>query len=110
MAHDGATRAAPIRATPWTCEAFHARDGKEFGARSISVNAIGPGPIDTSFFCPAESKAPIAYRESASALSKFTKTGLTDIADIVPWIRFIVTEGWWTTGQTILVNGDYTTK
>ena len=45
-----------------------------------------------------------------SALSAFTRTGLTDIADIVPWIRFLVTDGWWMTGQTILVNGGYTTK
>jgi len=29
---------------------------------------------------------------------------------VVPWIRFLVTEGWWMTGQTILVNGGYTTK
>ncbi len=47
---------------------------------------------------------------AAAALSAFTKTGLTDIADIVPWIRFLVTDGWWMTGQTILVNGGYTTK
>lgn len=91
-------------------EHFTRAAAKEFGARGISVNAIGPGPMDTSFFYPAESKETIAYHESASALSTFTKTGLTDIADIVPWIRFLVTEGWWMTGQTILVNGGYTTK
>ena len=91
-------------------EHFTRAAAKEFGARGISVNAIGPGPMDTSFFYPAESKETIAYHEQASALSKFTKTGLTDIADIVPWIRFLVTEGWWMTGQTILVNGGYTTK
>lgn len=83
---------------------------QEFGARGISVNAIGPGPMDTSFFYPAESKDAVAYHSSAAALSKFSKTGLTDIADIVPWIRFLVSEGWWMTGQTILVNGGYTTK
>lgn len=38
------------------------------------------------------------------------RKGLTDIADIVPWIRFLVSDGWWMTGQTILVNGGYTTK
>jgi NAD(P)-dependent dehydrogenase (short-subunit alcohol dehydrogenase family) len=91
-------------------EHFTRAAAKEFGDRGISVNAIGPGPMDTSFFYPAESKDSIAYHESASALSKFTKTGLTDIADIVPWIRFMVTDGWWMTGQTILVNGGYTTK
>ena len=35
--------------------------------------------------------------------------GLTEIEDIVPWIRFLVSEGWWMTGQMILVNGGYTT-
>ncbi|MGE4409936.1 MAG: SDR family oxidoreductase [Sphingobium sp.] len=83
---------------------------KEFGARGISVTAIGPGPMDTSFFYPAEGEDAVAYHKSAAALSPFTKTGLTDIEDIVPWIRFLVTEGWWMTGQTILVNGGYTTK
>lgn len=83
---------------------------KEFGPRGISVTAIGPGPMDTSFFYPAEGEDAVAYHKSAAALSPFTKTGLTDIEDIVPWIRFLVTEGWWMTGQTILVNGGYTTK
>lgn len=91
-------------------EHFTRAAAKEFGERGISVNAIGPGPMDTAFFYPAESKETIAYHEAAAALSKFTRTGLTDIADIVPWIRFMVTEGWWMTGQTILVNGGYTTK
>ena len=91
-------------------EHFTRAASKEFGERGISVNAIGPGPMDTSFFYPAENKDSIAYHASAAALSKFSKAGLTDIADIVPWIRFLVTEGWWMTGQTILVNGGYTTK
>lgn len=83
---------------------------KEFGARGISVTAIGPGPMDTPFFYPAEGADAVAYHRTAAALSPFTATGLTDIADIVPWIRFLLTEGWWMTGQTILVNGGYTTK
>jgi len=83
---------------------------KEFGARGISVTAIGPGPMDTPFFYPAEGEDAVAYHQTAAALSPFTRTGLTDIADIVPWIRFLVSDGWWMTGQTILVNGGYTTK
>ena len=83
---------------------------KEFGARGISVTAIGPGPMDTPFFYPAEGADAVAYHKSAAALSPFSKTGLTDIEDIVPWLRFLVSEGWWMTGQTILVNGGYTTK
>lgn len=91
-------------------EHFTRAASKEFGERGISVTAIGPGPMDTSFFYPAENADAQAYHKNAAALSKFTKTGLTDIEDIVPFIRFLVSDGWWMTGQTILVNGGYTTK
>ncbi len=83
---------------------------KELGRRGISVTAIGPGPMDTPFFYPAEGKEAVQYHKTAAALSPFSKTGLTDIEDIVPFIRFLVSDGWWMTGQTILVNGGYTTK
>lgn len=83
---------------------------KEFGARGISVTAIGPGPMDTPFFYGQESPEAQAYHKTAAALSGFTPTGLTHIEDIVPYIRFLVSDGWWMTGQTILVNGGYTTK
>lgn len=91
-------------------EHFTRAASKELGARGISVTAIGPGPMDTPFFYPAEEAEAQAYHKNAAALSPFTKTGLTDINDIVPWIRFLVSDGWWMTGQTILVNGGYTTK
>ncbi|SBV31159.1 Short chain dehydrogenase [uncultured Sphingopyxis sp.] len=91
-------------------EHFTRAASKEFGTRGISVTAIGPGPMDTPFFYPAEGDDAVAYHKSAAALSPFSKTGLTDIQDIVPWIRMLVSEGWWMTGQTILVNGGYTTK
>ena len=91
-------------------EHFTRAASKEFGERGISVTAIGPGPMDTPFFYPAEGEDAQAYHKSAAALSGFSKTGLTDIEDIVPWIRMLVSDGWWMTGQTILVNGGYTTK
>jgi len=91
-------------------EHFTRAASKEFGARGISVTAIGPGPMDTPFFYPAEGADAVAYHKTAAALSAFSKTGLTDIEDIVPYIRFMVSDGWWMTGQTILVNGGYTTK
>lgn len=83
---------------------------KEFGARGISVNAIGPGPMDTPFFYGQESKESTAYHASAAALSGYSKKGLTDIEDIAPIVKFLVTEGWWITGQTIFANGGYTTR
>lgn len=91
-------------------EHFTRAASKEFGERGISVTAIGPGPMDTPFFYPAEGEDAVAYHKTAAALSNFSNTGLTDIEDIVPYIRFMVSEGWWMTGQTILVNGGYTTK
>ncbi|MEK6346797.1 MAG: SDR family oxidoreductase [Burkholderia sp.] len=83
---------------------------QEFGARGISVTAVGPGPMDTPFFYPAEGADAVSYHKQAAALSKFSKTGLTDIQDVVPFIRHLVSDGWWITGQTILINGGYTTK
>lgn len=91
-------------------EHFTRAASKELGSRGISVTAIGPGPMDTPFFYPSEGEDAVQYHKLASALSTFTPHGLTDIKDIVPWITFIVSEGWWMTGQTILVNGGYTTK
>ena len=83
---------------------------KEFGKRGISVNAIGPGPMDTPFFYGQESRESTAYHASAAALSGYSKTGLTDIQDIAPIVTFLATDGWWITGQTLFANGGYTTR
>jgi NAD(P)-dependent dehydrogenase (short-subunit alcohol dehydrogenase family) len=83
---------------------------KEFGDRGISVNAVGPGPMNTPFFYGQETADSTAYNKAGAALSKYSRTGLTDIEDIAPLIRFLVTEGWWITGQTIFANGGYTTR
>ncbi|MBB6251384.1 SDR family oxidoreductase [Nitrospirillum iridis] len=91
-------------------EHFTRAAAKELGDRGISVTAIAPGPMDTPFFYPAEGADAVAYHKTAAALSARSKTGLTDPEDIVPWIRLLVSDGWWMTGQTILVNGGYTTK
>ncbi|WP_346239280.1 SDR family oxidoreductase [Niabella insulamsoli] len=78
---------------------------KEFGSRGISVTAVAPGPMDTPFFYGQETPDAVAYHKSASALG-----GLTHIEDIAPLVLFLATDGWWITGQTILINGGYTTK
>ncbi len=91
-------------------EHFTRAASKEFGERGISVNAIGPGPMDTPFFYGQEQSEAVAYHKSAAALSNYSRTGLTDIEDIAPIVRFLVTEGWWITGQTIFANGGYTTR
>lgn len=86
-------------------EHFTRAASKEFGERGISVTAVAPGPMDTPFFYGQESEDAVAYHKSASALG-----GLTDIRDIAPLIEFLVSEGWWITGQTIFANGGYTTR
>lgn len=86
-------------------EHFTRAASKEFGTRGISVTAVGPGPMDTPFFYGQESPEAVAYHQSASALG-----GLTKIEDIEPLVRFLVTDGWWVTGQTIFANGGYTTR
>ncbi|MBH1929687.1 SDR family oxidoreductase [Serratia rubidaea] len=91
-------------------EHFTRAASKEFGERGISVNGIGPGPMDTPFFYGQESEEAVAYHRSAAALSNFSKTGLTDIEDIAPIVKFLVTDGWWITGQTLFANGGYTTR
>jgi NAD(P)-dependent dehydrogenase (short-subunit alcohol dehydrogenase family) len=86
-------------------EHFTRMASKEFGNRGISVTAVAPGPMDTPFFYGQEEPDAVAYHKSASALG-----GLTDIKDIAPLIEFLVTDGWWITGQTIFANGGYTTR
>ncbi len=86
-------------------EHFTRAASKEFGPRGISVTAVAPGPMDTPFFYGQETPEAVAYHKTASALG-----GLTRIEDIEPLVRFLVTEGWWITGQTIFANGGYTTR
>jgi len=86
-------------------EHFTRAAAKEFGPRGISVNSLAPGPMDTSFFYPVESPEAVAYHKSQSMNGK-----LTNIQDIAPIVKFLVTEGWWITGQTIFANGGYTTR
>ncbi|NLR57735.1 SDR family oxidoreductase [Chitinophaga polysaccharea] len=86
-------------------EDFTRAASKEFGSRGISVTAVAPGPMDTPFFYGQETPDAVAYHKSASALG-----GLTDINDIAPLVEFLVTDGWWITGQTIFANGGYTTR
>nr|WP_245235813.1 hypothetical protein [Streptomyces durhamensis] len=61
--------------------------------------------MDTSFFYPAEDDDSIAYHKSSAMNGDLTK-----IEDIVPWVRHLLTEGWWANGQTLFVNGGYTTR
>lgn len=86
-------------------EHFTRAAAKEFASRGISVTAIGPGPMDTPFFYGQETPERVAFHKSQGMGNQ-----LTQIEDIVPIVRFLATEGWWITGQTIFANGGYTTR
>ncbi|TQK69067.1 MULTISPECIES: SDR family oxidoreductase [unclassified Nocardioides] len=86
-------------------EHFTRAAAKEFAARGISVNSIAPGPMDTPFFYGQETPERVDYHKSQALGGQLTK-----IEDIAPIVRFLATEGWWITGQTIFANGGYTTR
>ncbi|WP_338888684.1 SDR family oxidoreductase [Rhodococcus sovatensis] len=86
-------------------EHFTRAAAKEFGVRGISVNNIAPGPMDTPFFYGQETPERVEFHKSQAL-----KNQLTQIEDIAPIVRFLASEGWWITGQTIFANGGYTTR
>ena len=86
-------------------EHFTRAAAKEYADRGISVTAIGPGPMDTPFFYGQETPERVEFHKSQAMGNQLTK-----IEDIAPIVRFLATEGWWITGQTIFANGGYTTR
>ena len=86
-------------------EHFTRAAAKEFAGRGISVTAIAPGPMDTPFFYGQETPERVEFHKSQGMGNQLTK-----IEDIAPIVRFLATDGWWITGQTIFANGGYTTR
>ncbi|HEY9314581.1 SDR family oxidoreductase [Williamsia sp.] len=86
-------------------EHFTRAASKEFADRQISVNNIGPGPMDTPFFYPQETPDRVEFHKSQAMGDR-----LTTIEDIAPIVTFLVTDGGWITGQTLFANGGYTTR
>ncbi|TWH10108.1 NAD(P)-dependent dehydrogenase (short-subunit alcohol dehydrogenase family) [Rhodococcus rhodochrous J45] len=86
-------------------EHFTRAAAKEFADRSITVNAVAPGPMDTPFFYPQETSERVEFHKSQAIGGR-----LTHIEDIVPLITFLAGDGGWITGQTIFANGGYTTR
>ncbi|KAK7684864.1 hypothetical protein QCA50_012113 [Cerrena zonata] len=76
---------------------------KELHDRGITVNSVAPGPMDTPFLYGQETDGDIQFYKSVGLHNRLTK-----IEDIVPIIRFLVTEGGWITGQTIYASGGFT--
>eukprot|EP00053_Salpingoeca_punica_P005215 m.53177 g.53177 ORF g.53177 m.53177 type:complete len:250 (+) comp13135_c0_seq1:74-823(+) len=86
-------------------EHFTRAAAKEWGARKISVNCIAPGPIDTDFFHAEESQMAIDYIKRGTAFGE-----LAQVKDVAVTAVFLATDGWWTNGQTIFVNGGFVTR
>jgi NAD(P)-dependent dehydrogenase (short-subunit alcohol dehydrogenase family) len=86
-------------------EHFTRAAAKEFGTRSISVNNVAPGPMDTPFFYPQETAERVEFHKSQAMGNRLTR-----IDDIAPLVVFLAGEGHWITGQTIFANGGYTTR
>ena len=86
-------------------EHFNRAASKEFADRGISVNAIGPGPMDTPFFYPQETPERVEFHKSQAMGGRLTR-----IEDIAPIVTFLCTDGSWITGQTLFANGGYTTR
>ena len=86
-------------------EHFTRAAAKEYADRGISVTAIAPGPMDTPFFYGQETPERVEFHKSQGMGNR-----LTHVEDIAPIVRFLATEGWWITGQTIFANGGYTTR
>ena len=73
---------------------------KEIAPRGITVNAIAPGPMNTSFYHSAETPDSVARVTGANLLG--------EVRDVVPLVRFLASpEARWITAQTIFINGGY---
>jgi len=77
---------------------------KELGPRGVTVNAVGPGPINSPFYFGVETEQSF---QAASRMSGAGRLGEWD--EIVPLIAFLCTpDAQWITAQTIRINGGMT--
>ncbi|MFE9425090.1 SDR family oxidoreductase [Kitasatospora sp. NPDC006697] len=74
---------------------------KELGPRGITVNAVAPGPVDTSFYRAAETPESMAAASQHSPRGRLGQPG--DIAPVVGWL--VGEEAGWVSGQTVRANG-----
>ena len=74
---------------------------KELGSRSITVNAVAPGPVETALFMTGKSEALV---KSIAAMIPLGRIGQPD--DIAGLVAFLAgPEGRWVNGQIIRANG-----
>ena len=74
---------------------------KDLGARGVTVNAIGPGPVDTDMFRNGKSEQLISFFANLHPQKRIPQT-----EEIAPIVAFLSRdEAGWINGQTIFVNG-----
>lgn len=76
---------------------------KELGPRSIRVNTLSPGPVDTELFRAGKTDEQIRQLADLAALGRIGTP--EDIADMVGLL--VDPQAGWVTGQNILVNGGF---
>ena len=91
-------------ATKAGVEALTHISAKEMRGRSISVNAVAPGPTDTPLFTEGESLEQI---EGIAKMNPFERLGEpVDIANVISFLAG--PDGAWVNGQILRVNGGMT--
>jgi 3-oxoacyl-[acyl-carrier protein] reductase len=74
---------------------------KELGARGVTVNAVAPGPVETSLFVTGKSEAQLQAARERSPLGRLGQPD--DIAGVVAFLAG--PDAGWVNGQVIRANG-----
>lgn len=82
----------------WMCKTA----SKETTKR-ITYNCVSPGPMDTPFLYGQENEHRVEFFKTQAVEKR-----LTEVADIVPIIKFVVKDGKWMTGQNLYANNGFT--
>lgn len=87
-------------ATKAAVEALTVIMAREMAGRSITVNAVAPGPVQTELL----SHSPQAVLDHLAEMTPLRRLGQpTDVASVIAFL--VSNDGGWINGQTIRVNG-----
>lgn len=93
----------PYAASKSAQEMFAGVLAKELGARSISVNAIAPGLVDTTLFTDGKTAEQIQGFAQRTPLGRLGEP--EDIANVIA--ALVGPDGGWISGQVIFANGAF---